>query len=219
MKSKLALLSLFFVLAVISCKKDNTDTPVDENEKITPTIYSHTLPSTAGTYWVYETYTIDSLGAATATGIYDTTWITGDTVINGRTYHIYKGQAPYAWTSYMRDSLGYILSAPAQVAYHFLADTATISSGTDAQFGHYSLMNGGLVSKTVPFGTYSTVQLQTHWYNVNQDPFTSCGDQEYVELMHIDRQIGVVARQYSFITEIQDQCKYRELRLINYYHP
>jgi hypothetical protein len=96
-------LSLTFV--AISCKKDK-DQP-SPNSTMQSTDYGKLA---VGNYWIYERFKIDSLGVATSMNIYDSCYISKDTIINGKTFfEMYRPDLYGPFYSYLRDSSACIL--------------------------------------------------------------------------------------------------------------
>ena len=71
-----------------SCKKD-------EATENTPITYANFSQLKTGNYWIYERFTVDSAGAAVATGILDSCYIETDTLINNHTYYKLISPNPY----------------------------------------------------------------------------------------------------------------------------
>ncbi len=157
-----------------SCKKD--DETITEN----PTTYDEYACLKTGNYWIYQQFTVDSLGNATPSDTYDSCYIEKDTLINGKTYFklvqpSYFGVIPDKL--YLRDSLHYIVDLSGNKLFSS-EDFTTV-------FKYHVMMIGGdtLAECTikmahpnevieVPAGSFSTHDYQMHWtmhppYNFN----------------------------------------------------
>jgi hypothetical protein len=73
------------VIAIASCRKKEKPQPVvpPGNDTAVFRPVFNFLPLHAGNYWIYETFSIDSLGVATSTHEYDSCYVTEDTVMQG----------------------------------------------------------------------------------------------------------------------------------------
>jgi len=98
---------MFCSLFALSACNDDDDAPVDETPQ--PSYFQ----TSVGSYWVYDTYSIDAAGTEILFAQGDTVFATGDTLVDGETYYKFYGKL-HALTSIkhnalLRDSLGYIL--------------------------------------------------------------------------------------------------------------
>jgi hypothetical protein len=100
---------------VSSCKKD---------ESLSPLVTSTIEPSpdygklAVGNYWIYQRFRIDNFGVVTPKNIYDSCYISKDTVINGKTYfEMYRPNTYGSFFTYLRDSAGCILNSAGQIIF------------------------------------------------------------------------------------------------------
>ena len=65
-----------------------------------------------GNYWIYQDYSIDSLGTESGFGRIDSIYISKDTLINNVQYFVFVGgfYGNSLYPRYQRDSLGYIVN-------------------------------------------------------------------------------------------------------------
>jgi hypothetical protein len=212
-------ISILTVL-ILSCKKEQpliNDQANDVDDNIETT---HSLPSVVGAYWVYDWYLIDSLDQSCFISLTDTVTITGDTLINGDNYVIYSGTYyGNSFTSFQRDSLGFIISPNGSIYYSLELYADTLFSGQNNLHYYFKNVNPNITSIQVPFGSYNVIQNQLHWGNLDASPFTACGDQEFIEFSYYDQYLGEIASQTAFLSEAQFLCQYRERRLVDYYQP
>jgi hypothetical protein len=112
---KLLILALLAVLVIASCKKDKDD--VQQIEPV-PQSADYALFNT-GSYWIYHWYKIDTLGNETFMDKTDSLYIAEDTIINGHTYQVKKGNF-FVTQNYLelcRDSSNYIVSHLGQIMF------------------------------------------------------------------------------------------------------
>ncbi len=157
-----------------SCKKD------DETITEEPTTYDDYACLKTGNYWIYQQFTVDSLGNATPTDTYDSCYIEKDTLINGKTYFklvqpSYLGIIP--GRLYLRDSLHYVVDQSGAKYFSsidftsvFKYYTMMFESDTIAECTIKMSHQNEVV--VVPAGSFSTHAYQMHWemhppYNYN----------------------------------------------------
>jgi hypothetical protein len=201
-------LSVLFVLFITACAKKEPPFPQGEEK-------SQHLPNTVGSYWIYETFTIDSNNVEASTGIIDTITVIGDTLLNGYMYAIYKG-THYGTPSltYKRDSSGYIVYSSGNIEYSYTNFTDTLYSGFNLMHDYYSIMKNSSVS--VPAGNFTTVNLSTIFTMPNGDDINSCGDVSYEMPKHFAEGVGLVMSSCPYTYEISI-CRDRQRRLIEYH--
>jgi hypothetical protein len=179
MQKTLLLLALSTTI-MISCKKDN--------KNITPTHVpcSETIADygklAVGNYWIYQRYKITNSGIITPLNIYDSCYISKDTIINGKTYfEMYRPNTYGSFYSYVRDSSAWILDhygriqfSPTDFSTIFRTTHAT-AGGTDTICRAIFKMNNKDSLITTPAGVFNTSNFQTtcfmyptwsHYYNV-----------------------------------------------------
>ncbi|MCC3157774.1 hypothetical protein LJ737_11040 [Hymenobacter sp. 15J16-1T3B] len=78
-----------------------------------PDSFPSYLPLQTGNYWVYQRYAIDgATGQATATAVFDSCFISKDTLIHGQKYYKFVRPTLYGvvkGTRYVRDSAHYVV--------------------------------------------------------------------------------------------------------------
>lgn len=219
MKKLIPFLSLTAFLLVFSCKKDplppNTDclgTSCDTLE--------WSMPSTIGSYWIYEWFVIDSNGVETTMGTFDTLRIIGDTIVNGKVYSTYKGNHFGTYQqiySYRRDSSGYVVNDQGKIIYSMKPTGETLNKVLGQFHNYISEVGYGLENKTVPAGTFETIPSYMWVSKTDGTPITTCGDLAFNLGEFYSPTQGMIASRTAFITEIEAWCQYREGRLIEYY--
>lgn len=190
------LLMAIVALALFSaCKKDE---PKVEPE----TVYPNYGCLKAGNYWIYEHFTVDTLGGATRLHLFDSCYVEKDTLINGKTYAKMFRPYPYNLAPdipnpslfYLRDSLHYIVDHKGIIKFSS-EDFLTVFQK------HYNLFNNGDTlytsaakmddinqRTTVPAGEFTTLNYKTT-YKLNPEftPYT-----EKVSNMKYAKEVGVV---------------------------
>ena len=103
---KLILGVFFLYFTFASCHHDEVRTQ--------QTAVTEYLPLQIGNYWIYKTYRIDTTGQETYTGQRDSIFISGDTVINNKTYQVFREKLGNSSSSrlyrILRDSSNYLVN-------------------------------------------------------------------------------------------------------------
>ena len=176
-----------------ACKKDE---PKVEPE----TVYPNYGCLKAGNYWIYERFTVDTLGKATPLHIFDSCYVEKDTLIHGKTYakmfRPYPHQTPYMPSLsrfYLRDSLHYIVDHTGLIKFSsedFLTvfQTVTHTQNGDTLFTASVKMDDINHRTMVPAGEFTTLNYKTT-YKLNPEftPYT-----EKVSNMKYTKDVGVV---------------------------
>lgn len=147
---------LFLILITgmisISCKKD------DPEEDPTPLPTADYMQLKVGNYWVYQWYNVDSSGNANPIATSDSSIITADTLIVGRTYFKKLIVQNENFVEFLRDSNGYLVDHMRMVRFsdhdftkilrveEIVPDVATIE---------YQMANQDYLI-SIPLGTYPT---------------------------------------------------------------
>lgn len=99
---------VFLIIALVglvftSCKKDDTET------QLIPIPEADYMQLEIGNYWVYQWYNIDSAGNESMMAKLDSSIITADTLIGGRTYFKKLYVQDENYVEFLRDSNGYLV--------------------------------------------------------------------------------------------------------------
>lgn len=210
---QLTYLLLGCLLTLMACKKENTNPTITKDN-------DYTFNTEVGSYWVYQNVYIDADGNETIDPDLDTMFIIGDTVINGNTYNVKKGQfMGVSRTEIYRDSLGYIVNHEGDIQYAY-NDFVSVLSELDLQvlvgFSKMEINTSGNIE--VPAGSFETIINRTRYTEPNGDPINNCGDMEFLLDFHYDKEIGLVRSNCCFINDLYN-CAQREQRLVAYYIP
>lgn len=211
------MLVMAVVCIIASCKKkehqDSTPQPVT---------YASYLPLKAGNYWIYENFNLDTNGNYTSTGIIDSDYVAGDTLVNGTTYFkwLRNNSTLGASTYIVRDSLHYIvdiIGAKLFSSQNF-TDTFDVSYGysspahTDTIYFRYFKMDGSNVSVFVPAGTFITQDAKTTY--ILYPPFSNgLANPRYINLYYAEN-VGLV---YETLQPYTSMPTYTVKKLIRYH--
>lgn len=105
------LLILITGIISTSCKKD------DPEENPTPLPTADYMQLKVGNYWVYQWYNVDSSGNANPMANSDSSIITADTLIGGRTYYKKLIVQNENFVEFLRDSNGYLVDHMGMVRF------------------------------------------------------------------------------------------------------
>lgn len=172
-KMPVAALAAILFLFAASCKDD-----------VTPgtTVYPNYTQLKTGNYWIYERYAVDSLGNGNSVNIFDSTYISRDSVINGNTYYYlvgsYFSDISNRW---LRDSLHYLVDQTGIILFSSMDYAATFFQYTliDIPNDTVAIVSKKMADKdreyTVPAGTFRTSACRTEYnfrphYNVAGSP-------------------------------------------------
>jgi hypothetical protein len=207
------ILYILFVLSGASCKKDK---PVLTSTGTITT--SHNYGKLAiGNYWIYQRFKIDNIGVVTPLNIYDSCYISKDTIMNGKIYfEMHRPNTYGTFYSYLRDSSDCILDnygrikfAPTDFSTVFQTTYAT-AGGTDTICRAVHKMNHKDSLINTFAGSFITSNFQvtcymypnwTHYYNVR-----------YINTCYSEN-IGIVAETLLLLLD-RNSCE--ERRLVRY---
>lgn len=196
-----------------SCKKDE-ETITEE-----PTTYDDYACLKTGNYWIYQQFTVDSLGNATPTDTYDSCYIEKDTLINGTTYFklvqpSYLGIIP--GRLYLRDSLHYVVDQYGAKYFSSIDFTSV--------FKYYTIgFEGDTIAEctikmahpnevvVVPAGSFSTHDYQMHFEM--HPPYNFNGNDRYQHTRYAKNK-GVISQTMPFFL---GNPTYVERRLVRSY--
>jgi len=214
MKTKL-LLGFFLMAGILSCEKNENKSDVPKPKK------ADYFPLGTGSYWVYNTYIIDSLGNETLKSENDTLSIIGDTTINGNTYSIFYGKRYGVSTSlekrFYRDSLGYIVNEEGKIVFSSdnFTDTLDIKYTPDMEnpmYYQFKMMKKVEDKITLPAGVFDSVlnsRLSVYYYNPLIEHLR---DNDYLYAPNV----GKILWQYFYYGGFVNRKSYIEERLVAY---
>lgn len=211
MKKLLALTILS--LTVLSCKKENI-TPTE----IEPTNPGYFHVHTAGSYWVYDWYQVDSTGNETLIPQWkDTIRIIGDTTINGKVFQQYKGTY---WNSpteyYTRDSSGYVVGITGQISYSYVSGPMLLNTFNDGYMNRNSYI-GTKQPISTAFGGRKANTTYLEISMVDGSPVNACGDLSVRHYNYYVSGLGCTGTETEYISVFQGQCAKKRSKLSAYY--
>ena len=203
------------LLLIVSCKKEKKELPVTPEDPVN----AFEVPTSVGSYWIYQWDEIDSNGVCTPQTYTDTIRIIDDTLINNQLYAVYEGTLfgnnEMQW--YERDSSGYIVNSNGKI---ICAYSGSPQEFYQIQFDPYEQFFGvaepGTI--TVPTGTYqNAVRMYDGFRRIDGQPVNSCSESDLKLYSHYVSGIGLVSRETGFFGMVLQQCKFRRSKLVEYY--
>ncbi len=172
-RSTLLLASL---LSLIACRKDD-DAPPPPPVNAVESAYDY-MPAESGSYWIYETYYVDSNGIgeqgnfAGMRAAIDSVYLAKDSVINGAQYHCLMKPESAGSASYMplfyRDSGMYLVEPTGAILFSPSDTNRTFATrsipGRPATMDSLIVLRtycGSTRQKAVPYGTFPTIATVT----------------------------------------------------------
>jgi hypothetical protein len=149
--------ALLIVVLLGSCKKDQPPAPAAPTPSTAFESPGEYFKADAGDYWIYQSLSIDTNGVETIQGT-DSVYVIPDTVINGNTFHRYRGSwftnGPITWT--WRDSSYCIVNEIGHKLFTTqLFDQPLDSSSYPAIYYAYYSVPSARASISVPSGSYT----------------------------------------------------------------
>lgn len=214
MKIKL-LLGLFLMVGMLSCEKSEKEPDTPEAKK------ADYFPLSTDSYWVYNTYKIDSLDNETLISENDTLTIIGDTTINGDLFSVFFGKrfgmSNNKYNYYYRDSSGYIVTPSGKIIFSSNNFTDTLHStytpnADDPMLYWFIMMEEFDEEVTLPAGAFDSV------LNMNQKIFYYNPSKEFLKNnKHLYApNVGKILQQYFYVGGYINKKSYYEDRLIGY---
>ena len=210
---------LLFVVAMVAmaCQKD--ELPVEPGNPTEPEVNYY--PLTVGSYWVYQMYKIDSSGVENEINRKDSTIITGDTIINGKTYSVFEknnssgGNSNFESEYYIRDSSGYIVGNDGSIVMSFFNFTDTLSQGemhannndptSPILFSYSSIMETVENPISVPAGDFEVINHKSTIFANENFPVTN---PRYSNTYYSDG-VGQILRTNFFINTDRFEFQWR----------
>lgn len=158
--SREVIILVVFSTLMISCDKEEIQTPNNPN----PTVTAYHFPITDGSYWIYQHEQTDSIGNIIAVGAIDSTFVEGDTVIGSNTFKkirtvLSPGNAYYPTQSLtlLRDSAGYLVKPNGSFVEHTNFTDTLGQNTTPGYYYSWYFMGHEDSVVTVPAGTFQTI--------------------------------------------------------------
>lgn len=196
--------------ALWACEKQNSNLNTSKQDY---------FPMTTGSYWVYNTYEVDSLNQDSLISKNDTVVVIGDTLVRGEEYKVFRGKY-YGFSKdlthkYYRDSLGYIVNSGGRIVLYpeVNGDTLYRNVVGDSMAYFYTIManeSGYLNSKVITDGDLLNCQFFIDVWSVDTIP-TIKQDNYYAP------NIGSLTKQYSYFSQLITKGVFYEDRLVDYH--
>lgn len=218
---KIILLST--ILFFTSCKKDKKN-PEENCKPTTPseTVYSNYSQLKVGNYWIYQQFTVDSLGNGTPTNVYDSCFVQKDTIINGKVFFKqYRPDIILSW-SFVRDSLHYLVNNSGTIVFSSQDFTTIFNSAYNTYYDPISNLKDTIAFitskmteknyiKNTPAGNFNTINFKVN-YKIHP-PFNNNGMLNRPINTRYALGIGIVSETHLFFL---NQTSYTERRLVRY---
>lgn len=203
MKNLLPILTI--LLFVQGCKEDDC-----KPAAATPSIQ---LINSAGSYWIYDWYSIDKLGNEKYLQT-DSIYIAGDSMINGNSYVFRKGRFLSGnMAGFLRDSIGFVVNEKGDILWN-KNSIGIFRASNESQINLEWSMTSLSSNITVPAGTFSTLERTTKACYNNGQPLTPC-DTCQEEQVYFSEGIGLVLDRTTYIGIFD--CSRLEGRLTKYH--
>ncbi len=205
------LITIFISVVVFSCSKEELEiAPIVTNSQ-----NIEYLPLAIGNYWIYNTYSIDTLGNETLVGNRDSAYINRDTIINGKTHFFIEGDI------YARIGIGNLIRSennsiidynPSDSSDRIIFTTNNFGnvfwSDTNTLFAYSSWVKTSLVNTSTNLGNFSCYEKVTEVIPLQQNyPWGTRNQYRYY-----NKNVGVVINQFYY----SSSPNIFESRLINY---
>jgi len=208
------LIAAISTVTILGCSKEEIieveNTPSSSNQST-----AH-MPLAIGNYWIYDTYSIDTLGNETLSNTSDSAFIARDTIINGATYYLVEGDfnARIAVGSYLRNEenslvnfYGSILFTTNNIGSIFSRDTISIGGGEYIYLSTW--VNTQSASITVPAGTFNAYDKETEVVATQTEyPWGTRSFHTYY-----NKNVGAILNQYYYYSS----PNVNESRLVRYH--
>ena len=198
------MLVVVVIICFCSCHKDDETV----NSKVTTSSY---LPMAVGNYWVYQEYYSQGNAPFVASSIIDSTCISKDTIINGKTFYRFDSfqidthlATPLSFKSsdFYADSAKYLINSKGEILFSednftdillrrsdvIQEDTITWITGKMEKLGQ---------TVTVPAGTFNDVLNLKGTVNCNPK-FTAIANPRYVN-KYFAKNVGEILHSYIYV--------------------
>ena len=141
-------------LAFIQCKKDKQP----EGPSPAPASTSNHYGLTIGSYWIYQSYNVDTLNNAVPVATLDSIYVRKDSVIRGQTYRVLTGPLYGMFTQNIcrRDSSGWLVDERGRTFCDFKGISLIHDTLMDPSmiFTSYERLNAGTTTRLTPAGSF-----------------------------------------------------------------
>lgn len=155
MKNALYFSFMLLICFSASCKKEKDEIP--STSPASSSVSTTFFPLTTGSYWVYERFQMDTNGVETLVAI-DSSYISGDTIINGATFSVFVGTYIDPNGIYCRrDSSGYIIDQYGTIHFSSTNFIDTLRTGNTPGYynSFYKMVPASMIS--TPAGALAAI--------------------------------------------------------------
>lgn len=211
MKKIPALIALSLI--AISCKKEKEIIP-----QPAPNNSSYSYITTAGSYWVYDRYQVDSLGNEVLQPDKDTVRLVGDTIIGSYTYHKFEIEQwlENDYVSFQRDSSGFIVNNYGNILYSFNNVNMLLHTYDDGPYRiSYSIDLNENVSTN--YGIKNACVRYKEVTQIDGTAINNCDDLSARFNEYYVSGIGVVQTEIEYLNSMVGNCSKKRSKLSSYY--
>ncbi|MBI3502655.1 MAG: hypothetical protein HY063_12765 [Bacteroidetes bacterium] len=198
----------FIVILFFSCAKDVAiPKGKDFGGTVMPVVPF--VPLTAGSFWIYDYYHLDTNKIETYINR-DTIRIIKDSIINGKTYAVFHGSCEYKCSNCMtlrRDSSGYLVNEKGFVYFSATNFADTLENLSDSTGLFFFKMTHKDSAISVPAGAFQTYDYERilHYYWDSRPP-------QHCHYFYANG-VGIVKSQWKYY----NSSNYWLAKLVNYY--
>jgi hypothetical protein len=221
MKPVSVVVVLVVLLSTYSCQKEQPVPAAPESSKF--------LPMSIGSYWVYETYVVDSLGNESLLPYHDSLIVTKDSIVNGIKYKVVEGTQFFSsgWKilALWQDSAKSLVNVNGTVLFAENRINDTINSMVacvsppDTLFTLFTIMENPSYTVQVPAGLFQVLNAKQmiktfdmHGSSGSQNnPKTMVNNQYYAP------NVGLISDCWAFASQYYELGKYHKRVLLRYH--
>ncbi|MGB0404194.1 MAG: hypothetical protein ACPGEG_08865 [Salibacteraceae bacterium] len=201
----------FILVSISSCKKDKVLEPNCESD-----LDSNYFPLSVGSYWVYDSYKIDSLGNEVKEKYQGRIEVVSEINIGGINYKSLYAEGIYLGKTnplHVRDSSGYIVSDQGEVLMSYRHFNKVLESGIDSTSQGEIIVRKSSVMyenqiKSTALGTYGTLENKMSFMLYEKYPGASS--------TFYANGVGIFIKQVHYTHPWINEKSYLEYRLVDY---
>lgn len=205
------------MLALAACEKDKEEEHNLNNEPEKINYY----PLKAGSFWVYNTYKIDSVGNEELISENDTVEVIGDSVINGNVYKkILRKEFSILDSKEVfleRDSMDYVVNEKGDILFSQIHKDSILNV---KNYPDDNNVNISFIYKIENWNEPVYLYGNTYLNVLNKKLIVRYFEEKLTTERYLNKfyapDVGVILRQYSYTGLLYDKKEYYEERLINY---
>ena len=221
---QITLLAAGLFIAFSACKKNKEEeaASLTAGTPAAPASVGNYSQLSVGNYWIYEEFTVDTLGNATPNGHYDSCYVERDTVIHSNTYYklVRPTSVPVNVVSFLRDSSSYVVNEHGTIFFS-LSDFTNLFNHkyyiepaplNDTLYESYGQMFTESSPAIVPAGAFTVLNYKTT-YRMYGAAASVAGRYRYAHARYCNN-IGLVSETLPFFLSSPNHT---EIRLLRYH--